>query len=220
MGRAEERGQLGYIGIRHEGAASFAASGYAKLSGRPAACLAIAGPGSTNLLTGLYDAKVDGAAVIAISGHTPPSVASIDAAAALLREARRPVIVAGDGARAGLAELLSLAERMSIPIPTTFRAKGLVPDDHPLAAGILGRSGTPVASWLMNEWDLVLVVGASFSNHTGIATYKTLVSHRPRPGNHRAVQRGQRVGAGRCATRADDPGHGHRAWPKGPRPAP
>lgn len=40
MRRAEERGELRYIGIRHEGAASFAASGYAKLSGRPAACLA------------------------------------------------------------------------------------------------------------------------------------------------------------------------------------
>jgi pyruvate oxidase len=53
MRRAQERGELRYIGIRHEGAASFAASGFAKLSGRPAACLAIAGPGSTNLLTGL-----------------------------------------------------------------------------------------------------------------------------------------------------------------------
>jgi Thiamine pyrophosphate enzyme, N-terminal TPP binding domain len=47
MRRAEERGELRYVGIRHAGAASFAASGYAKLSGRPAACLAIAGPGST-----------------------------------------------------------------------------------------------------------------------------------------------------------------------------
>ena len=74
MRRAEERGELRYIGIRHEGAASFAASGYAKLTGRPAARLAIAGPGSTNLLTGLYDAKVDGAPVIAISGQVPSSV--------------------------------------------------------------------------------------------------------------------------------------------------
>ena len=47
--RAEARGGLTYIGIRHEGAASFAASAYGKLTGRPAACLAIAGPGSTNL---------------------------------------------------------------------------------------------------------------------------------------------------------------------------
>ena len=46
-----------YIGIRHEGAAAFAASAYGKLTGRPAACLTIAGPGATNLLTGLWDAQ-------------------------------------------------------------------------------------------------------------------------------------------------------------------
>jgi thiamine pyrophosphate-dependent acetolactate synthase large subunit-like protein len=39
----------------------------------------------------------------------------------------------------------------------------------------LGRSGTPVASWLMNESDVVLTVGVSYSNHTGIATYKPLI---------------------------------------------
>jgi pyruvate oxidase len=55
--KAEERGEITYIGIRHEGAAAFAASAYGKLTGRPAVCFAIAGPGSTNLLTGLYDAK-------------------------------------------------------------------------------------------------------------------------------------------------------------------
>ena len=53
MRRQEEAGRLTFVGIRHEGAASFAASGYAKLTGRPAACFGIAGPGSTNLLTGL-----------------------------------------------------------------------------------------------------------------------------------------------------------------------
>ena len=61
--RQEEAGQLTYIGIRHEGAAAFAASAYGKLTGRPAACLTIAGPGATNLLTGLWDAKVDRAPV-------------------------------------------------------------------------------------------------------------------------------------------------------------
>lgn len=50
---AEERGDLRYYGIRHEGAASFAATAYGKLTGRLAACFGIAGPGSTNLLTGL-----------------------------------------------------------------------------------------------------------------------------------------------------------------------
>jgi pyruvate oxidase len=74
MRRQEEAGRLRYIGIRHEGAAAFAASAYGKLTGRPAACFAIAGPGSTNLLTGLYDAKVDRAPVLAISGQVPSKV--------------------------------------------------------------------------------------------------------------------------------------------------
>src|SRR6476646_10560322 len=56
--KAEEAGRIRFIGIRHEGAAAFAASGYAQLTGRPAACFSIAGPGATNLLTGLWDAKV------------------------------------------------------------------------------------------------------------------------------------------------------------------
>ena len=74
MRRQEDAGDSAYIGIRHEGAAAFAASAYGKLTGRPAACFAIAGPGSTNLLTGLYDAKVDRAPVVAISGQVPSKV--------------------------------------------------------------------------------------------------------------------------------------------------
>ena len=66
---AEANGDLRYFSIRHEGAASFAATAYGKLTGRLAACFGIAGPGSTNLLTGLYDAKVDRAPVLAISGQ-------------------------------------------------------------------------------------------------------------------------------------------------------
>ncbi len=58
----EQQGRLTYCGIRHEGAAAFACSAYGKLTGKPAACLSIAGPGATNLLTGLWDANVDRAA--------------------------------------------------------------------------------------------------------------------------------------------------------------
>ncbi|MEL7028134.1 MAG: thiamine pyrophosphate-binding protein, partial [Pseudomonadota bacterium] len=70
----EQKGKLTYIGIRHEGAASFACSGFAKASGRPAACLSIAGPGATNLLTGLWDAKVDRAPVLALTGQVDTQV--------------------------------------------------------------------------------------------------------------------------------------------------
>jgi pyruvate oxidase len=50
--RQEEKGKLKYIAIRHEGAGAFAASAYGKLTGKPAACFSIAGPGATNMFTG------------------------------------------------------------------------------------------------------------------------------------------------------------------------
>ena len=85
------------------------------------------------------------------------------------------MIVVGHGARFDMVAVDALAERLGAPIVTTFKAKGLVADDHPLGCGVLGRSGTPIASWFMNESDLLLVFGASFSDHTGIAPYKPIV---------------------------------------------
>jgi thiamine pyrophosphate-dependent acetolactate synthase large subunit-like protein len=58
---------------------------------------------------------------------------------------------------------------------TTFKAKGQISDHHPLGCGVIGRSGTPIASWFMNESDLILVIGASFSNHTGITPKKPTI---------------------------------------------
>jgi thiamine pyrophosphate-dependent acetolactate synthase large subunit-like protein len=104
-----------------------------------------------------------------------PDDESLTRAAALVRDARRPVLIVGHGARVARDQIQSMAERLGAPVLTTFKAKGLIPDSHPLGAGVLGRSGTPVASWLMNEADLLVVVGASFSNHTGIAAYKPIV---------------------------------------------
>jgi len=72
--RQEEKGNLKYIGIRHEGAGAFAASAYGKLTGKPAACFAIAGPGSTNMYTGLWDAKVDRSPILALTGQVATQV--------------------------------------------------------------------------------------------------------------------------------------------------
>ena len=60
---------INFIGVRHEGAASFAASAYGKLTGEPGVCLTIAGPGATNLLTGLYDGKLDRNPIVALTGQ-------------------------------------------------------------------------------------------------------------------------------------------------------
>lgn len=257
MHQAEMRGDLTYIGIRHEGAAAFAASAFGKLTGRPGACFGIAGPGSTNLLTGLYDAKVDKAPVLALSGQVPskvrgrgafqdvdltgafkdvalysetvlagsnhvelmnmalkhailergvghlvfpdevqvlpsdqepggpegrvplatfaPPAAELERACDLISKAARPVVIIGHGARHDTGPIVEIAERLGAPIMTTFKGKGVVPDSHPLACGVLGRSGTPVASYFLNESDLLVVFGASFSDHTGIAPYKPII---------------------------------------------
>ena len=58
-----------FIHVRHEEAAAFMACAYAKYTGRLGACLATSGPGGIHLLNGLYDAKLDGQPVLAITGH-------------------------------------------------------------------------------------------------------------------------------------------------------
>ena len=250
-------GQMRFYGIRHEGGAGFAASAYGKLTGKPAACLTIAGPGATNLLTGMWDAKVDRAPVLALTGQvqtqvfgpgafqdidlasafaavsrfsqpvlstskhaelaalacksalverdvahlvfpddvqtlpsdappgkpdgrmaTPqvlPNDADLSAALEQLNGAKRPIIVIGHGAWEARDAIVALAETLGAPVLTTFKGKGLIPDSHPNAAGVLGRSGTPIASWFMNEADLILTLGTSFANHTGIEPSKPII---------------------------------------------
>ena len=254
---AEERGDLRFFGIRHEGAAAFAATAYGKLTDDLAACFAIAGPGSTNLLTGLYDAKVDRAPVLALSGQVPskvkgrgafqdvdlegafadvasysetvhagsahaelmnmackaavvgrgvahlvlpdevqvqpsdaepggplgrvasrqvaPSAEVVAAAVGMISGSTRPMIIVGYGARNDMAAVRAFAEHIGAPVATTFKGKGAISDRHELGCGVLGRSGTPIASWFMNESDLLIVFGASFSDHTGIAPYKPTI---------------------------------------------
>ena len=93
----------------------------------------------------------------------------------MLNGARRPVIIVGHGARFHMEGVLGLAEDLQAPIITTFKGKGQISDEHPLGCGVLGRSGTPIASWFMNEADCLLVLGASFSNHTGITPKKPII---------------------------------------------
>ena len=64
----QRQDRIRFIQVRHEETAAFMACGYAKLTGRLGVCLATSGPGGIHLLNGLYDAKLDGAPVLAITG--------------------------------------------------------------------------------------------------------------------------------------------------------
>ncbi len=65
----QKQDRIRFIHVRHEEAAAFMACAYAKYTGRLGVCLATSGPGGIHLLNGLYDAKLDGAPVLAITGH-------------------------------------------------------------------------------------------------------------------------------------------------------
>ncbi len=259
MMREEAKGKLQFFGIRHEGAAAFAASAYGKLTGKPAVCFGIAGPGSTNMFTGMWDAKVDRTPLLAFSGQvntqvmgtgafqevdlvkafqtvadfnhavyhnskhselmslaiknallhrtvshitfpdevaflpkpkseeaqtpegriTPMNISPpkqmVEKAVNMIKEAEKPAIIVGHGARFHMEAIISFAEKLKCPVITTFKGKGLISDAHELGCGVLGRSGTPIASWFMNESDLLIVFGASFSNHTGITPKKPII---------------------------------------------
>src|SRR4029079_18343304 len=86
-------------------------------------------------------------------------------AAHLLEKAQKAVIFAGNGVTLSdaSAELLRLAELLGIPVATTLMAKGVFPEDHPLAVGMTGIWGTRAANETTREADVILAVGTGFA---------------------------------------------------------
>ncbi|MCH7644758.1 MAG: 5-guanidino-2-oxopentanoate decarboxylase [Myxococcales bacterium] len=89
----------------------------------------------------------------------PPE--TIDRAAALLRDAQRPLIAIGGGAIRAGAEVMQLAETLGAPVVNTVNAKGVVPSSHPLSVGGSGSSA-PVRG-AFRDADIVLGVGTEFA---------------------------------------------------------
>ena len=98
----------------------------------------------------------------------PPAEEELAPAAAALRRSRRPVTVAGGGVLYGLAAetLRAFAEAHGAPVCETQAGKGALPWDHPLQLGAAGVTGSPAASELLREADLVLAVGTRLSDFT------------------------------------------------------
>lgn len=248
--------RIRYIQVRHEESAAFMASAYGKLTGHLAACLTVAGPGATNLATGLYDAKLDHSPVLAITGmvkrqligpgsfqeidqhsffepvkvfnetlmaedqtinlitlamkhalleggvahigipndvqklpHAAKTVSfdgsfpnraisqpafTIQKAAKIIDQSERPVIIAGFGAMGQGDTLLELADKISAPIVSTYRGKGVVNEFNDLYVGSHGGIGSTAASRLVRSADLLIVIGSSFSDMTQIPQKKTI----------------------------------------------
>jgi acetolactate synthase-1/2/3 large subunit len=246
--------------VKHEQGAAFMAGGYARASHRVAACIATAGPGATNLVTGIANAYADRLPVLVITGETstyifgkgglqesageggaidqvalfagltryrkliertdylgqvlnqaarallgpdpgpvllsipynvqkelvdaavleqvhiphapaptPAQAGPVPELARLIREARYPVIVAGYGCiRAGArGEVTRLAEALNIPVATSLKGKGVVPEGSALALGCLGVTSNGGAyRYIADQADLVVLLGAGFNERT------------------------------------------------------
>ena len=71
--------RIRHVLVRHEQGSIHAAEGYARASGRPGVCIATSGPGATNMLTGMADAKMDSTPVVCITGQVPSPLLGSDA---------------------------------------------------------------------------------------------------------------------------------------------
>lgn len=259
--------EIRFIQTRHEEAAAFMACAYAKWTGRLGVCLATSGPGGIHLLNGLYDAKLDGQPVLAITGlqfhdllhtHTQqdveldklfmdvavynsrvmgaahmenvaelairtalarrgvahitipvdvqdepvkkdirskrniphhvsnmaarprfaPPEAAVNAAADILNNCKKPMILAGQGALGCGAVLKAVAERLGAPVAKALLGKGALPDDDPHCTGGIGLLGTTPSQEALENCDGLLIVGSSFP----------YIEFYPRPGDAKAVQ--------------------------------
>jgi len=257
---------------RHEGAAGFAADGYARATGTPGVCLVVPGPGTTNLATAALVAKSDSVplvlitaavpdaldgryaiheldiaafmrpvvkAQIAVTTGTPAEIteavaeafalalaerpgpvhlhipydffsrhgdaapktnhprttdrepaektlpagnAELERALSLLHDAKAPLIYVGHGVvRAGAGEtLVALAEALGAPVITSNKARGIIPEDHPLAVGVPSMAGVAT---IARDADVCLALGTHFNEYTTL-TWKT-----PLPANLIRVDR-------------------------------
>lgn len=248
-----ESGELRHILMRHEQAAAHAADGYARATGDVGVCTATAGPGVTNIVTGLITAYQDSSPVVAITGavnrnamgklsfqesdtlgvsfpvtkyavevktieeipvwvrnafyiastgrpgpvvvdiprdvqmenienvkypdkynvHYKPfktiiNMDSVREMAKNLLKAEKPVILVGTGVAWANAtgEVLKLSEFLGCPIVSTLPGKSAVPADYPLYIGAMGYYGRAEASMVALESDLLLAIGARFSDRT------------------------------------------------------
>ncbi|WP_297115238.1 acetolactate synthase large subunit [uncultured Enterobacter sp.] len=238
--------KIRHVLARHEQGAGFIAQGMARTQGKPAVCMACSGPGATNLVTAIADARLDSIPLVCITGQVPSSMIGTDAfqevdtygisipitkhnylvrdiaelpqvisdafriaqsgrpgpvwidipkdvqtaeieidvlpepgerapapefsaesvrdAAAMINAAKRPVFYLGGGAINAAEEARELAEKANLPTTMTLMALGMLPKAHPLSLGMLGMHGARSTNFILQEADLLIVMGARFDD--------------------------------------------------------
>jgi thiamine pyrophosphate-dependent acetolactate synthase large subunit-like protein len=179
--------KIRFVLVRHEEVAAFMASAYAKLTGELGVCLAIAGPGATNLVTGLYDAKMDNAPVLALTGQVALQflgqgnfqeidqhelfdavadynnlIDSPEQVTTLMTLAMKHAVVEGSVAHLGVP--VNVQALTVLPNAKTAGKEGRLPDMRLMPHAEL----IDAAKRVVYGADLMLVVGCSYSDKTAI----------------------------------------------------
>lgn len=106
----------------------------------------------------------------AVTSRLRPDDQSVTEVVRLLSEAEKPLLLAGGGVAmspGASSALQTLAEQIQVPVATTLTAKGVLSEEHPLSLGPVGRSGSRAAAEASRQADLVVAIGARFSDqHT------------------------------------------------------
>jgi acetolactate synthase-1/2/3 large subunit len=104
--------------------------------------------------------------------HTPSNMINrkftfsekIDEMMSLIMNAKKPVIIAGQGCNDSSEELVKFAEALQIPVATTLHALGCFDERHPLALNMIGMHGHPTPNYMTQESDLVICIGSRFDD--------------------------------------------------------
>lgn len=124
--------------------------------------------------TGRADVKIPAEVEYERMPRVEPDPENVRRALDLLTRAERPLILSGGGVvwSGASAELVELAELLGAPVVTSLHGKGTIPEDHPLALGMLGMHGRMVANLAVSECDVLLGVGVRFDDRaTGDVRY-------------------------------------------------
>lgn len=138
------------------------------------------GPVHLNFPKDVLEDLVDMSIMDATSGCLfDPQLNGIDDAVKLIEESKRPLILAGTGIiwAHAVDELRAFAERHSVPVVTTYSARGVLPENHPLCLGMIGLRGTTAANFAGKNCDLLIALGCRFSERTSLGIGETKIIH-------------------------------------------
>src|SRR4051794_10173436 len=149
----KRKDKIRLITVRHEEAAAFMASGYAKCTGRIGLCLGTTGPGAVHLMNGLYDAAMEGTSVLAITGIVPHDlqgtryIQEVDTVAMLQEIAVYNQVITGPIHAQTVVDLacrsaLTTPGLAHITVATDIQMKPLSEDKHSQKGGHLSGSST------------------------------------------------------------------------------